>query len=167
MANGDILIAEGTAVTFQGTGGDYAITLASLADGSGRQSVAHDAGAAPRGNLFRLECKFQCQATTPVVGSSVDVYLKTSNDNTNWDNDDGTGDIALSSTDKLLNLTHVTSVIVDQAAADIPLQKTVTFSSNARYLAFVVVNNSGASLTTDATEHVLTMTPLKYQGQTA
>jgi hypothetical protein len=166
MAAGDILIAEGTSVTFQETGGDHLCTLSSLADGTGRQSAGYDGGAAPRTNLYRLECKFQA-AATPTVGQAVDVYLKTSNDGTNWDNDDAAGDGALSSTDKLLNLTHVTSVIVDQAAADIPLQKTVTFSTNARHLAFVVVNNSGAALTATATEHVLTMTPLTYQGQTA
>ena len=167
MAAGDILISEGTSVTFQATGGDYACTLTSLAAGTGQQSAGHDNGAAPRTNLYRLECKFQTVGTGTTVGESIDVYLKTSNDNVNWDNDDAPGDAALSSTDKLLNLTHVASVILDEVTADIPLQKTVTFSTNARYVAFVVVNNTAAALTATAAEHVLTLTPLTYQGQTA
>lgn len=62
-------------------------------------------------------------ATAPVVGETVDIYLKTAPDGVNYDNDDGNDtDIAVSSINKLKNLHFLGSIVVDEAAADVPMQ---------------------------------------------
>jgi hypothetical protein len=65
--------------------------------------------------VWRFFCQFQ---TNPVVGDQVEVYLKTGGYPlpTRYDNDDGTGNLALSSVDKLLNLRFLAALLVDQAA---------------------------------------------------
>ena len=114
MAN-EVYIAPETAIQFRASGGDVTFTPTSLANGAGRQSAFHaldgGSGAARAGTYaWRAFCKF---GSAPTVGTRVDIYIKTS-DGTNPDNDDGTGDAAVSAEDKLLNLTKIGSIIADE-----------------------------------------------------
>lgn len=168
MAN-EIYLKHGTTVVFGSEGGDDVDwSTESIVDGAGRQSAQHDFGAdtAARPDEVKIRFYTQLQATTPVVGNTIDLYAKTSDHATlHLDNDDGTGDIALSSSDKLKNLHYVGSIIVDEAAANIEFVLSMRFTTAARYIHFVFVNNSGATITTDVAETKLEMTPIYYQGQ--
>ena len=92
---------------------DVAWSSESIADAAGRQSAFHDQGAdaTARPHYWRYRIYTQLQAT-PTVGNSVRFLLKTS-DGTHPDNDDGTGDAAISSINKLKNLVELKPVIVD------------------------------------------------------
>ncbi len=94
-------------------------SLNNLATVSGQQGDLHDFGTAARAQRFawRAWCQFE---TMPVLGEIVRIYVKTS-DGSHPDNDDGTGDAAVSAEDKLNNLSHIGSIIVDEAAADIEM----------------------------------------------
>lgn len=102
------------AVTWLASGGTHLLTLTSLASGAGRQGALRDFGTSARARDFtwRAWVKF---ATAPVVGELVLLYWKTS-DGSNPDNDDGTGDIAVSAEDKLKNLKYLGEIAVDEAS---------------------------------------------------
>ncbi len=116
MAN-KIYVRPETVITWRATGGDNDLTLTSLASGAGRQGEHHaldgGTGAVRSGwHAWRFFCKF---ATAPIVKEIIRLYGKSS-DGTNPDNDDGTGDIAVSDEDKLLNLKLFGIMKVDEAA---------------------------------------------------
>ena len=115
---------QGTIITWADSGATHVITLKGLASGTGRQGVEHDFGKAAVATRFMWLAQVQFDtATPPVVGEAVDIYLKTAPDGNNYDNDDGDGtDIAVSAEDKLRNLWQLGSIIVDEAAADVPMQ---------------------------------------------
>ena len=79
--------------------------------------------------------------TAPVVAEGVRLYLKRS-DGTNWDNDDGEGDIALSAEDKLRNCLYVGTITVDEAAADIAMSQEWIVETLAREIAPIVFNDT-------------------------
>jgi len=143
-----------TAITWLASGGTNVLTLTSLTAGAGRQGALHDFGTAARAAdyTWRLWCKF---ATTPVVQETIRVYWKTS-DGTNPDNDDGTGDAAVSAEDKLLNLRYLGALTVDEAST------TPTFVASGflprqwcapRHGAPVVFNKTADDLSSTAGDH--------------
>ncbi len=167
MAAGDIIVVEGTTIVFGSEGGDDVNwSTESVSNNAGRQSAQYDLGAGSRTPFYKLRFFTQCQAT-PVVENTIDVFLKTSNNATlHLDNDDGTGDIAVSAKNKLLNLDYVGSAIVDEAAANVEFVLSVEeYVITARYIHAVMWNASGATSTSDASETKLELTPLTYQVQ--
>ena len=112
---------EGTIITWKESGGTNVITLNNLAAGAGRQGAEHDFGTGARSPRFawRLGVEFETQ---PVVGERVGIYAKTT-DGTDPDNDDGTGDAAVSAEDKLRNLHLLGNLIVDEAIVNIQMAK--------------------------------------------
>lgn len=139
------------------------LTMTSLATVSGRQSDQHDLGTAAR--AFAYEWRAYCQfATAPVIGETVDIYLKTS-DGTRIDNDDGTTDAALSSVEKLRNLRYLGSIVVDESTADLEFSASGVTQINSRYIQIVVYNRTVDSFTSTATEHGVTIKPFAIQGQ--
>lgn len=73
MALPDYLrVQSGTTFTFKSSGGDAAITLASLANGSYRQSVKLDLGAT-RAEWFDVYVDIE-MAATPTAGNTIDLY---------------------------------------------------------------------------------------------
>lgn len=152
-----------TAIDFAASGGDVVLTLTSLAAGAGRQSAEHDLGTSAR--AFAYEWRAYCQfATTPVVGETIDIYLKTS-DGTHDDNDDGATDAALSAEDKLRNLRYLGSIIVDEASATPEFSASGTIQINSRYIQIVFWNNTADALSSTASEHGLSLKPFSVQGQ--
>lgn len=115
MANKTYGVIE-TAIAWADSGGDAVLTLTSVASGAGRQGALYDLGATARAHLYTWRAWVQF-ATTPVVGERVEVYLKTAQaSNAHPDNDDGTGDAAVSAEDKLRNLRHLGSIVVDETS---------------------------------------------------
>lgn len=151
-------VTRGTAIDFVASGGDAVLTLTSLASDAGRQSAEYDRGAADLDSLYewRAYCKF---ATTPVVGETVDIYLKTS-DGTHDDNDDGASDAALSAEDKLKNLQLLGSIVVDEASATPEFSASGTTTINARYIQVVVENSTADAFSATAADHGVILTPI-------
>ena len=152
-----------TAVTWQDTSGTEAMTLNNLATVSGRQGALHDFGTAARAAKFawRAFCQF---ATTPAVGERVDIYLKTS-DGTKPDNDDGTGDAAVSAEDKLKNLSQIGSIIVDEGATGVVMVDSGVVSIGARYAAPVFWNASADNLVATNNLNGFILTPIPPEVQ--
>lgn len=160
MAN-KILKIDETAIIFGSEGGDdVAWTTESVANNAGRQSAHHDLGAGGTARAFRFMYRFYTQLqATPTLKQAVRILIKSS-DGTHHDNDDGTGDIAVSAEDKLLNLRELKPAIVDEAAANIETVSSGLFEHYERYIAAVLWNQSGATITSDASETKLVITPV-------
>lgn len=150
-------VTRGTAIEFTSSSTET-LTLTSVASDAGRQSAEHDRGTGDLDHLYewRAWCKF---ATTPVVGETVDIYLKTS-DGTHDDNDDGATDAALSAENKLKNLQYVGSITVDEASTTPEFSASGTVSITARYIQAVVFNSTADALSATATDHGVSFTPI-------
>ena len=101
---------------------------------------------------------------TPAVGAQIKIYLKTS-DGSHPDNDDGTGEMALSSVNKLKNLIYLGSIIVDEAAANVEMVKSGSIEIDARYVNVVYYNATTVATTNDVDENgfILTAVPDELQ----
>jgi len=159
MANA-VYQKSGTAVKWSDTTGDLAMTLNNLAAGAGRQGAVKDWGALstarPALYHFRLLVQFD---TAPVVGESVTLYWK-SGDGTDYDNDDGTGDAALSAADKLKNLHFLGELIVDEAAADVDMSIQGFFTDLNKEGMPVVYNGTVDNLQATNNVNFVTITPI-------
>jgi hypothetical protein len=162
----EIYLLPQTAITWLASGGTNVLTLTSVAAGAGRQGALHDFGTAARAADFawRAWVKF---ASTPVVGDVVEIYWKTS-DGTSPDNDDGTGDAAVSAEDKLRNLNFLGVITVDEANAS------PVFAASGylpwewvahRYGAPVFWNRTADALSATAGDHGFSITPVPPQIQ--
>lgn len=145
-----VYMNEESALTWRDSGGTYVLTFKGLAAGAGRQGATHDFGTGARSRRFRFVffCHFDT-ATAPVVGEVIRVYLKTG-DGTNFDNDDGEGDIAVSHVDKLKNLHLIGVLVVDQAAADVPMQISGEVTISSKEVIPVIWNGTADNLDDDA-----------------
>jgi len=148
-------------VKWQDTSGDLAITLNNLATVAGRQGAVKDYG-----DLFAkspwYEWRFFCQfATTPVVNETVEIYLKYGGDDTpHYDNDDGTGDIAVSSINKLKNLTLIGILTVDEAATGVIMSKSGIVRISARRVMPVIWNATVDNLVATDNLNGFSLTPV-------
>lgn len=158
------LAAPETAVTFRSSTGTVVHTLTSLASGAGRQSAQHDFTDSARAFMYRWRAWVQF-TTTGTVDETVDWYYKSGLTSTTiLDNDDGTGDIALSSTDKLKNLHYIGSIVVDETA-DVEFVASGTIAIYERFINIVCVNNGANALSGTALDMGFSLTPISIQGQ--
>lgn len=159
-------IEEGVDINWRDSGGDLAMTLASLAGGAGRQGALKDLHAdisTTRSNRFRW--RFFCQFNSnPVVGEVVRIYAKTGNttDSAAYDNDDGTGDIAVSAEDKLRNLNLIGVLVVDEALSGVEMSVSGVITLDDEDFMPVVWNDTSASLHATAANNGFDLTPLPY-----
>lgn len=161
---------SGTAKTIKNSGGDSAITLASLANGNGtsaggRQAVTLDLGAT-RARAYRAEATFEI-AATPTAGAVINVYASVGNAT-------GAGKGGTSGTDAAYtgyannidaaakHLDYVGSLVCT-ADATATVQKGVvgTLYPKGRYVNIVVDNRSGAAFHNTETNQAITLTPIE------
>ena len=163
MATSTAYILPEAAIEWKSSGGNELLTLTSVAAGAGRQGALHDFGAAAFSPdyVWRAWVKM---ATAPVVGERIQVYWKTS-DGTNPDNDDGTGDIALSAEDKLKNLMYIGGITIDEASTAPVFVASGTLEHKHRHGCPVFFNNTADALSATATDHGFSLTPVPIQGQ--
>lgn len=156
-----------TTITWRDSGGTELMTLASLAAGAGRNGALHDRGAAPRATKYHW--KFFCQFnTTPVVDEVVEIYLREGGVAAAVErptNDDGTGDVALSSTNKLKNLKLLSALTVDEASTAAVMSVEGTFRSAARHLGPVIMNQAADALHATAANNGFDLTPIPDEVQ--
>jgi len=161
MANKIYQIAE-TAITWLASGGIETFTPTSLATANGRQGAHHDFGTSARSRLFEWRAWMK-PGGTRVVGEAVRVYLKTS-DGTHPDNDDGTGDIALSSADKLRNVRQLGAIVIDENAA-VEMAASGIVEIAARYAAPIFYNATANTLSATAADFGFSLTPIPDEVQ--
>lgn len=153
-------IDETTIVFGSEVGDDVAWSSESISDGAGRQSAFHDQGVGTTARALEWMYRIYTQAVaTPTVGNVNQMYLKTS-DGTHADNDDGTGDAAVSAENKLKNLRFLESPIVDEAAANVEYVSEGIIEIPHRYFGIVMWNSMGSATTTDDSETKAEFTPI-------
>ena len=134
-----------------------------LGSAAGHQSAQFDLGTTARSQLYEWRAFVQF-ATAPVVGETVRIYLKTAGTSASAtahpDNDDGTGDLAVSAEDKLKNLHLIGNIIVDEAAANIEMVSSGTVEIRSRAINVVFWNATADALTTDVDENGFILTPV-------
>ena len=153
MAN-KVYQPQETAVTWKASGGSELFTPTSLASGAGRQGAHHDFTVGSVGRRFAWRA-WIVPGGTRVVGEVIEVYLKTS-DGTTPDNDDGTGDIAVSAGDKRRNLRLLGVIQIDENAA-VPMAVSGEVTLLHRYGAPVFWNRTANSLSSTAADFGFSM----------
>lgn len=153
---------EETPITWLASGGTNLFTPTSLAASAGRQGAHHDFGVGARARRFAWRGWIKPGATR-VVGEIVEWYIKTS-DGTHPDNDDTTGDIALSAADKLRNLKLIGICQIDENAA-VEMVASGDIEISARYCAPVIYNRTANSLSATAADFGFSLTPVPDEVQ--
>jgi len=155
MAN-KVLMHQETAITWLSTGGTELFTPTTLGAAAGRQGALHDFGTAARARRGTWRAWLKPGATR-VVGEVVRVYLKTS-DGSHPDNDDGTGDIAVSAEDKLRNVAQLGAIIIDENAA-VEMAASGVVEIDARYAGPIFWNATANALSGTAGDFGFSWTP--------
>jgi len=155
---------QGVTKIWKTTGGDYGLTLDSLANNAGRMGGAIDLGDNyPR--ICAIQLTVKCQSA-PTAGNTLEVYWAASADGTTWPGKVTGNDAVYPATvnDNKKQLLFIGCLPV---TADISLQKMFwAFSPPARYGVPVIVNLAGQSLTnTNPSDHSLKLTPIYSQIQ--
>jgi len=163
-------VGSGTTRQIRNSGGDAAITLASLANGNGtsaggRQAVTLDLGAL-WAQRWRIETEFEF-AATPTAGNAVNLFAS-------WYGTTGAGLGNTSGTDAAFtgysnNIDAATKQLEFLGAHICTAQTTATvqkclvgvFFPKSRYLNLVVDNRSGAAFHSTDTKQVIRLVPLE------
>jgi hypothetical protein len=161
-------VQTGTLKTIRASGGDAAITLASLANAAARQSVKLDLGAT-RSEWYDAFVDVEI-AATPTAGATIDLYWAPSSSATaatdNGANVTGT-DAAYAGyssnlTASLPQLQYIGSLVTTaQATSTVQKGWAGRFSPAQRYGSLVYVNNSGAALHSTDTNQQVRLAPLE------
>jgi len=157
----EILVKQGTDIVWKASGGDYAITLASIADDAGRCGVKADLGATFAAR-YAATVEINLDAA-PVAGNVIEVYWAPSHDNTTFPGGATGTDAAYKAGEedewkKQLLLLGCVTVTAD---ADAVVQtQTFVFSPPARYGCPVIINKTGQAFEGDDDSHQITLTPL-------
>jgi len=163
-------VSVGTAKTIKNSGGDAAITLASLANGNGtsaggRQSATLDLGA-NWAQRWRLETEFEL-AATPTAGNAINLFAS-------WYPTSGAGSANTSGTDAAYtgysnNIDAATKqleflgshICTSQATATVQKSLVGVIFPKGRYLNLVVDNRSGAAFHSSDANCLIRLTPLE------
>ena len=157
----EVLVKQGTGKVWKKTGGDYAITLASLADGAGRCGVKGDLGVTFAARYaVTLEVNLD---VAPTAGTTIELYWAPSYD-------DGTFPGGASGTDAAYKpgevdewkkqLLLIGCVVVTADADSVVQTQVFVFSPPTRYGCPVVINKSDEEFEGDDDDHQITFTPL-------
>lgn len=162
----------GTVKTWKSSGGDAAITLASLANGSYREGAKLDFGAT-RGQLYAVFLHIEL-AATPTAGNTIDLWMSQSDSATAaTDNQGGCGGTDAAYTGYSSNtaasvkqLTFVGSgVCTAQATATVQKMFVGYFSPVRRYCNPVLLNGSGAAVHSSDANCFLEFDPVEFTSE--
>lgn len=169
MTTRNTLWEKTATVSLLNTGGTGVFTFSSVANAAGRLSDRIDCGDYPRALLWRWYFETQLQASTPVVGATIDLYAVFWDDETTPARGSGgvTGasDAAFSTENDLLGLPHIGAARVRSTSADVVTAANGLLIIPTRYFSLVAWNRSGATTTADATEHKFYLTALYPEAQ--
>jgi hypothetical protein len=159
-----LLVKQGTAKVWKAAGGDYAITLAGLADGAGRMGQKGDM-ADPSGRFaprWAVTVELNMDAA-PLAGSVIEIYWAASRDNATFPGGATGSDAAYKAGEETEWKRQLLLIgcLVLTADADSVIQTGVfEFWPPARYGCPVVINKSGQALEGDNDAHRITLVPL-------
>ena len=147
---------------------DYAFEMHNIAAAAGRQSAPVDLGDGAVAGWYEWRAFVQF-ADTPVLKETVDFYLKTMGSSASAtahpDNDDGTGEGAVSAIAKLDNLQWIGSIVVDEAAANVEMVSSGLVYIAARGFNVVMWNATADALTNDVDENGFMLSPVPSEIQ--
>ena len=171
MAN-EILVKTGTALVWKASGGDYAMTMASIADDAARQGAKGDLGATRAARWsFMVEINMN---VAPTAGEVVEFFWSSSPSATAGTQNTGaasgtdaayTGSTGGSVDETKAQLQYVGSlVLTPDADAVVQIQEWAFFPLQ-RYGMPILVNKGGQALEGDDDSHRITLTPLPDEVQ--
>lgn len=163
-------VEPGTAKTIKNSGGDAAITLASLANGNGTSTGARQAATLDLGanwaQCWRLDTEFEL-AATPTAGNVINLYGS-------WLNATGAGNGNTSGSDAAYTgysnnidaaAKHLeflgAHICTAQVTSTVQKSNVAIIRPKGRYLNLVVDNRSGAAFHSTDTNQVIRLTPLE------
>jgi hypothetical protein len=152
----EILVKQGTSLTWTSSGGTYAMDMSSLADGAGRAGTKGDLGATFAAR-YRMLVKLDFNVA-PTAGVVVDLYWSSSHDNTVFDGECSGTDGAYNAEEDMRRLHYVGSLVCSNDTD--PQYASFVFSPPARYGLPVISNQAGQALTATGTDQVIILTPL-------
>jgi hypothetical protein len=159
-----ILMRQGTAKVWKAAGGDYAITLAGLADGAGRMGQKADLAEASGRMTPRWAVTVELNMdVAPAAGSVIEVYWAPSRDNTTFPGGatGADGPYQPGSEDAWKKQLLLIGCLVLTSSADTVVQTQVfEFWPPAQYGCPVIVNKSGQALKGNDDAHRITLVPL-------
>ncbi len=160
MAN-EILVKQGTNKVWKNSGGDYAISLASIAADAGRCGVKGDLGATFAGR-YAVTVEINMDVA-PTAGGCIEVYWAASHDNTTLPGGATGTDAAYKAAeeDEWKKQLPLIGCLVVTGDADAVVQTQVfIFSPPTRYGCPVVINKTDQAFEGDEDSHQITFTPL-------
>ena len=163
----EINVKQGADIVWKNSGGDYAITLASLADDAGRCGVkgdlAKNAETAGRfASRFAVIAEFNLDVA-PTAGEVIELYWAPSHDNTTFPGGAVAADAAYKVGDEeewKKQLLLIGCVVVTADADSVVQTQVFVFAPPTRYGCPVVINKSGQALEGDDDDHQIAFTPL-------
>ncbi len=157
----EILVKQGADIVWKASGGDYAITLASISNGAGRCGAKADLGAAFAAR-YAMTVEINLDVA-PTAGNTIEVYWAPSHNNTTFPGGATGTDAAYKAGEEdewKKQLLSIGCVVVTADADTIVQTQTFVFSPPARYGCPVVINKTGVAFEGDNNSHQLTLTPL-------
>lgn len=166
MAN-EILVKSGTAIIWKASGGNYVITLASIAVDAARQGAKGDLGATRAARFaFTVEINMN---VAPTAGDVIEFYWSSSPSGTAATQNDGaasgsdaayTGSAGGSVDETKVQMIWAGNLVLTPDADGVVQQSTFVFSPPQRYGMPVVVNKADQILEGDDDSHRITLTPI-------
>jgi hypothetical protein len=160
MAN-EILVRQGTSLTWKNSGGDHAITLAGLAAGAGRCGEKADLGAALAAR-YAVTVELNLDVA-PTAGNVIELYWAASHDNATFPGGATGTDAAYKPGEEdewKKQLLLIGCLVVTNDADAVVQTQVFVFSPPTRYGCPVVINKAGQALEGDDDSHRITFTPL-------
>jgi hypothetical protein len=165
MAN-EILLKQGTAITWKASGGTYAMTFASLANNAGRCGVKGDLGSR-WASRYAVVCEFNLDVA-PTAGTVIEVYWAPSHDNATFPGGATGTDAAYKAAEEdewKKQLTPIGCVVLTNDADTVVQTQVFVFAPPTRYGCPVVINKSGQAFEGDDDSHRITFVPLVEEVQ--
>lgn len=167
MAN-EQLIKQGAPLTWAAAGGDYALTLTSLANNAGRQGAKGDLGAA-RAAEYAVQLQIGSN-TAPSAGEVIELYWYGSPSATAGSGnpagiDGSDAAFAAGQVDEWKRQLDLIGVLVVTNDAATIMRQHLRFRPPYRYGGPVVVNKSGQALSATAGDHQVVLTPIVDEAQ--
>jgi len=160
MAN-EILVKQGTNKVWKNSGGDYAISLASIAVDAGRCGVKGDLGAT-FASRYTVTVEINMDVA-PTAGKCIEIYWAASHDNSTFPGG-ATGTDAAYKAGEVdewkKQLLLIGCVVVTNDADGVVQTQAFVFSPPARYGCPVVINKTDQAFEGDEDSHQITFTPL-------
>ncbi len=161
----ELKVKAGTSIVLKNTGGDYALTLTSLASGTARQSAKIDLGDSDGYWSSRYLLEFRTKiASAPTAGNRIEIWAAYSLSATAATANDaqasGSDALYTSHAARSNQLQFVDSLVVTADGSSVEQKMSAELRPLSRYVMIIVVNECGQNLSSTAADHIVTLSPL-------